>query len=53
MSDQQHAYYQPYLVPPRPKRWPWIVAVVAAFVIGGIAGYTVSPNAITSGSADD
>jgi hypothetical protein len=43
----QLVYQQPYPppAPAKPKRWPWIIAVIGAFMIGAIAGYSGNPKA--------
>ncbi|WP_154814625.1 hypothetical protein [Actinophytocola xinjiangensis] len=41
MSDHEPAHYQPS---PQARRWPWIVAVVAAVLVGGLVGYASGLN---------
>lgn len=34
---------QPTIVAKRPRKWPWVLGVIGAFVLGGAAGYGGTP----------
>lgn len=42
---------QPPMMPRKPKRWPWIVAIIVAFIFGDIAGRGHTTTADTTAAA--